>query len=179
MNKKNILVFFGSVIRSPESLFATVLQGHSCSDKTMATSRMHRPKKNILHCFAGGRKNTLGAPKKLNSSVTERKWRYLLLRNNILFKPYPELLIATPLYKKSSFFSRIIINNVQQSHKGKRRHSRAYLFFPVGLTSRESLCTSVTSHQAQAHPPTRVFLEREPQQPPGMKKKKIVFSNTL
>ena len=29
------------------------------------------------------------------------------------------------------------------------------------------LCTSVTNHQAQAQPPTTVFLEVEPQHPPG------------
>ena len=34
------------------------------------------------------------------------------------------------------------------------------------MTSKESLCTSVTNHHAQAHPPTLVIFEREPQQPP-------------
>ena len=34
------------------------------------------------------------------------------------------------------------------------------------FTSRDSLWTSVTSHHAHAQPPTRVFLAREPQQPP-------------
>ena len=36
-------------------------------------------------------------------------------------------------------------------------------------TSNESLWTSVTSHQAQAHPPTTVFLLVDPQQPPAKK----------
>ena len=34
------------------------------------------------------------------------------------------------------------------------------------ITSNDSLWTSVTSHQAQAHPPTTVFLLVDPQQPP-------------
>ena len=34
------------------------------------------------------------------------------------------------------------------------------------ITSKESLWTSVTSHQAHAQPPTLVILDREPQQPP-------------
>ena len=34
------------------------------------------------------------------------------------------------------------------------------------LTSRDRRCTSVTSHHAHAHPPTRVVLDLEPQQPP-------------
>lgn len=34
------------------------------------------------------------------------------------------------------------------------------------MTSSESRCTSVTSHQAQAHPPTMVRFFVEPQHPP-------------
>lgn len=49
-------------------------------------------------------------------------------------------------------------------------------FSHIGLrviTLRERRCTSVTSHQAQAHPPTIVRFLVEPQQPPG-KFQKIV-----
>ena len=42
-------------------------------------------------------------------------------------------------------------------------------------TSNDSLWTSVTSHQAQAHPPTTVFLLVDPQQPPGRNGLEKVF----
>ena len=42
-----------------------------------------------------------------------------------------------------------------------------YLIFEIGkLTSSDSLCTSVTNHQAKAQPPTLVVLDLDPQQPP-------------
>ena len=45
------------------------------------------------------------------------------------------------------------------------------------FTSNDSLWTSVTSHQAQAHPPTTVFLLVDPQQPPERNSlEKSVFS---
>ena len=43
------------------------------------------------------------------------------------------------------------------------------------ITSNDSLWTSVTSHQAQAHPPTTVFLLVDPQQPPGRNGLEKVF----
>lgn len=39
------------------------------------------------------------------------------------------------------------------------------------ITSRDSRCTSVTSHQAHAQPPTMVRFFVDPQQPPGNMKK--------
>jgi hypothetical protein len=42
------------------------------------------------------------------------------------------------------------------------------------FTSRDMRWTSVTSHQAHAHPPTMVVLELAPQQPPAIR---IQFNN--
>ena len=43
-------------------------------------------------------------------------------------------------------------------------------YFIKYITSRDRRCTSVTSHHAHAHPPTRVVLDLEPQQPPEIMK---------
>ena len=53
-----------------------------------------------------------------------------------------------------------------------------HLIFEIGkLTSSDSLCTSVTNHQAKAHPPTLVVLDLDPQQPPEKNKQTLKISS--